>query len=172
MKTYLIYKISRIKMIMLLCCALLFCACTVIFLVAVYPNLYRQWDVEEITVNGEPSPGSAVYYLGKNQYLLRLKIASHPESIYIIDYDKQVVGSPPGNDTGLYFLAGYIYCLYDELRMIPLDGTLAKTDFFNARLTLKRKYCEFTTLKMTTSEGTTFGGDRIHITYQLNKPME
>jgi hypothetical protein len=127
----------------------------------VYPNLYKKVDIEKITVNGEASPNSEVYNLKKNQYLIRLNITPLPETIYIIDYDKQIVGSPPGNDTGLYFFAGYLYSLHGEFRMIPLNGTLAKTDFFDAKLALRRKYCQFTTLQ----------GNQIRINYRLNNPM-
>lgn len=162
MKTNIIYKITRIKMIILLCCALLFYASTVVFLITVYPNLYKKWSVEEITVNGEASPNSAVYSFGKGQYLIRLNTNLHSRSIYTIDFNRKIVSNRQGDADGLYFFAGYFYCFHGGFRMIALNGTMAKTDFFDAKLALKDRYCEFTTPY----------GEQIRINYRLNKPME
>ena len=66
--------------------------------------------------------------------------------VYYIDPKKKRVSTPPGN-TGFVFLpGGYAYNRRGRLLTIPLDGTEAKMDLFDARLSIRPGILEFTAL--------------------------
>ena len=123
-------------------------ACVAGGLLLTSPNSWKKWGAANVTLNGQPSSGSIAYRSHAGAILLYLKAPSSTMlQVYVIEPDSHKVGIPPGNNVNLLRLPGYVYSTHGRLLTVPLDGTEEKMDKFDAKLTVKPKYLEFTSLQ-------------------------
>lgn len=113
-----------------------------VFLIVSAPHWWEKVSTVRITYRGQPSD-SELYRYQDGSLLVALEEVGYT-AIYIIKPAK-VVGMP--NTSNFFRLPGYLYSRSVPPPVIPLNGTEAKMNNFDANLVMGSQHLEFTSLQ-------------------------
>lgn len=110
-------------------------------------HIWMTWSSATIMSEGQAC-NCAVYRSRSGDVLLYIPSRSQEyDHVYIVDWARRFVGKPPGGGANLIRMPFFVYSQNEPILTIPLDGSAAKVDQFDAELKIQSDSLTFQTME-------------------------